>query len=157
MGFSRQEYWSGLPGPPPGDLPNPGIEPMASPVSSASQAILHWRAAQEHRPKCSGTSKHPSFSQPIASLFGSKLALSIMEGCKGTRGFMFKCIQTKTQKWHKLFLLTFHWTKQVATWNNGKYLGPSQSAIFWFISLTAVDKISSEIFVKQKLFFKYVF
>ena len=26
MGFSRLEYWSGLPCPPPGDLPNPGIE-----------------------------------------------------------------------------------------------------------------------------------
>ena len=26
MGFSRQEYWSGLPCPPPGDLPNPGIK-----------------------------------------------------------------------------------------------------------------------------------
>ena len=25
--FSRQEYWSGLPFPPPGDLPDPGIEP----------------------------------------------------------------------------------------------------------------------------------
>ena len=27
MGFSRQEYWSGLPFPSPGDLPNLGIEP----------------------------------------------------------------------------------------------------------------------------------
>ena len=27
MGFSRQEYWSGLPCPLPGDLPDPGIEP----------------------------------------------------------------------------------------------------------------------------------
>ena len=27
-GFSRQEYWSGLPFPSPGDLPNPGIEPV---------------------------------------------------------------------------------------------------------------------------------
>ena len=27
MGFSMQEYWNGLPVPPPGDLPNPGIEP----------------------------------------------------------------------------------------------------------------------------------
>ena len=27
MGFSRQEYWSGLPFPSPGDLPNSGIEP----------------------------------------------------------------------------------------------------------------------------------
>ena len=31
VGFSRQEYWSGLPFPPPGDLPDPGIEPV-SPV-----------------------------------------------------------------------------------------------------------------------------
>ena len=29
MGFSRQEYWSGLPWPPPGDLPDPGIEPIS--------------------------------------------------------------------------------------------------------------------------------
>ena len=27
MGFSRQEYWSGLPCPSPGDLPDPGIKP----------------------------------------------------------------------------------------------------------------------------------
>ena len=29
MGFSRQEYWSGLPVPSPGDLPNPWIEPRS--------------------------------------------------------------------------------------------------------------------------------
>ena len=29
MGFFRQEYWSGLPCPPPGDLPHPGIEPVS--------------------------------------------------------------------------------------------------------------------------------
>ena len=29
MGFSRQEYWSGLPFPSSGDLPNPGIEPRS--------------------------------------------------------------------------------------------------------------------------------
>ena len=37
MGFSRQEYWSGLPCPPPGDLRDPGIKPM-SPASPALQA-----------------------------------------------------------------------------------------------------------------------
>ena len=37
IGFSRQEYWSGLPFPPPGDLPDPGIE-TASSVSPALQA-----------------------------------------------------------------------------------------------------------------------
>ena len=35
MGFSRQEYWSGLPCPPPGELPNPGIEPKS--------LLLHWQ------------------------------------------------------------------------------------------------------------------
>ena len=37
MGFSRWEYWSGLPFPPPGDLPSPGIQPTP-PVSSALKA-----------------------------------------------------------------------------------------------------------------------
>ena len=36
MGSSRQEYWSGLPCPPPGDLPHPGVE-SSSPVSPALQ------------------------------------------------------------------------------------------------------------------------
>ena len=36
MGFSRQEYWSGLPCPPPGDLPNSGIEP--EPLASSALA-----------------------------------------------------------------------------------------------------------------------
>ena len=37
MGFSRQVYWSGWPRPPPGDLPDPGIEPTY-PASPALQA-----------------------------------------------------------------------------------------------------------------------
>ena len=32
MGFSRQEYWSGLPCLPPGDLPDPGMEPVSLPT-----------------------------------------------------------------------------------------------------------------------------
>ena len=35
MGFSRQQYWSGLPFPPPGDLPDPGVK-LVSPVSPAT-------------------------------------------------------------------------------------------------------------------------
>ena len=35
MGFSRQEYWSGLPCPPPGDLPDPGTKPAS--------LLLHWQ------------------------------------------------------------------------------------------------------------------
>ena len=33
LGFSRQEYWSGLPFPPAEDLPDPGIEPMSLYIS----------------------------------------------------------------------------------------------------------------------------
>ena len=42
MGFSRQEYWSGLPCPPPGDLPDPGIElrPLAAAVLQADPLPL---------------------------------------------------------------------------------------------------------------------
>ena len=45
MGFSRQEYWSGLPFPSPGDLPDPGIEPrspklQAEPLTSEPPGML---------------------------------------------------------------------------------------------------------------------
>ena len=49
MGFSRQEYWSGLPWFPPGDLPDPGIEAMflTSPAFVGRfythSSVLAWR------------------------------------------------------------------------------------------------------------------
>ena len=42
MGISRQEYWSGLPFPSPGDLPNPGFEPMSSALQADSLLLSHW-------------------------------------------------------------------------------------------------------------------
>ena len=39
MGFSRQEYWSGLPFPSPGDLPNPGIKPT-SPALARKRSLI---------------------------------------------------------------------------------------------------------------------
>jgi len=49
MGFSRQEYWSGLPFPSPGDLPNPGIEPrspalQADPLTSEPFTQPIWES-----------------------------------------------------------------------------------------------------------------
>ena len=51
MGFSRQEYWSGLPFPSPGDLPDPGIKPrspalwadalLSEPPGANSQTLRH--------------------------------------------------------------------------------------------------------------------
>ena len=51
--FSRQEYWSGLPFPSPGDLPNPGIEP-GSPALQAD--------ALPSEPPGGSVVKHPSAS-----------------------------------------------------------------------------------------------
>ena len=42
MGFSRQEYWSGLPFPPPGYLPNPGIEPRSPALQADSLPTELW-------------------------------------------------------------------------------------------------------------------
>ena len=47
MGFSRQEYWSGLPFPSPGDLPNPGTEARLSCVSCTGRQILYHCATWE--------------------------------------------------------------------------------------------------------------
>ena len=40
MGFPRQEYWSGLPFPPPEDLPDPGIEPTSPTLAAAAAKSL---------------------------------------------------------------------------------------------------------------------
>ena len=52
MGFSRQEYWSGLPFPPPGYLPNPGIELMSL-ASPAVQADSLYPLSHLGGPGCS--------------------------------------------------------------------------------------------------------
>ena len=43
-GFSRQGYWSGLPCPPPGDLPNPGIEPRSPTLQVDLYCLNHWES-----------------------------------------------------------------------------------------------------------------
>uniref|UniRef100_A0A4W2GET1 N-acetyllactosaminide alpha-1,3-galactosyltransferase n=1 Tax=Bos indicus x Bos taurus TaxID=30522 RepID=A0A4W2GET1_BOBOX len=51
MGFSRQEYWSGLPCPPSGDLPHPGIELVSPALQADSSLLSHW-GSPEHAPQC---------------------------------------------------------------------------------------------------------
>ena len=48
MGFSRHEYWSGLPCPPPGDLPNPGIEPMSLMAHALSEGFFTTSATAHY-------------------------------------------------------------------------------------------------------------
>ena len=47
MEFPRQEYWSGVPFPPPGDLPDPGIEPTSPALQADSLALSHHGSPKE--------------------------------------------------------------------------------------------------------------
>ena len=50
MGFPRKEYWSELPFPSPGDLPKPGIEPVA-PAKSPALQVGSFTAGSLGKPK----------------------------------------------------------------------------------------------------------
>ena len=50
MGLSRQEYWSGLPGPPPGDLPDLGTEPVS--LTSLALAGRFFTSSSPGKPFC---------------------------------------------------------------------------------------------------------
>ena len=47
MGFPRQEYWSGLPFTSPGDLPNPGIEPVSLAFPASAGGVFTAGATWE--------------------------------------------------------------------------------------------------------------
>ena len=48
LGFPKQEYWSGLPFPPPGDLPDPRIEPESPTCLLRGRWILHCATKSDH-------------------------------------------------------------------------------------------------------------
>ena len=48
MGFSRQEHGSGLPFPPPGDLPHPGIKPKSPASPALSSGLYHYATWEAH-------------------------------------------------------------------------------------------------------------
>ena len=66
MEFSRQEYWSGLPFLPPGDLPNPGIKPGSPALQADSlltEPLLDMMPIKKKKKKKNGTKKF--FPQPF--------------------------------------------------------------------------------------------
>ena len=48
MGFSKQEYWSGLPCPPSGDLPDPGLKPVSPALQVESLPLFHQGSPTQH-------------------------------------------------------------------------------------------------------------
>ena len=90
MGFSRQEYWSGMPCPLPGDLPNPGIEPTppASPTLQADslplshqrnhiiESNLFFKSWKLHEHICHGEDTHPRGSWLTSRVSWSRIHTS---------------------------------------------------------------------------------
>ena len=68
IGFPRQEYWSGLPFPPPGDLPYPGIKPE-SPLSPALQADCGFVTTKLLGKSYSNETHAHGFVSRLSSLF----------------------------------------------------------------------------------------
>ena len=58
MGFSRQEYWSGLPLPPSGDLPEPEKEPMSPALQADSLLLSHWGGPETERQDLGNSSQN---------------------------------------------------------------------------------------------------
>ena len=55
MGFSRQEYWSGLPFPTPEDLPYPGIEPTSLVSPALAGRFFSTKSPRKPRPQVGST------------------------------------------------------------------------------------------------------
>ena len=72
-GFSRQEHWSGLPCPPPGDLPDPGIEPESL-TSSALAGRFFTTSVTWEVPLSRKSPPQPHSTSSLLSLSPDKLA-----------------------------------------------------------------------------------
>ena len=90
MGFSRHEYWSGLPFPYPGDLPDPGIEPMS--LSSPAVAGRFFTAGPSHL-NCPSWPDYPGASSKQMLWRGTEQAwcgmLSVRRSSRGPWTFAF--------------------------------------------------------------------
>ena len=87
MGFSRQEYWSGLPCPPPGNLPNPGIEPT-SPALQADSLL----AEPQGKPKNTGVGS-------LSLLQGIFLIQESNQGLLRCRWILYQLSYQGSQRW----------------------------------------------------------
>ena len=88
-GFSRQEYWSGLPSPPPGDLPDPGIQPKPLRSPALADGFFTTSPTWETQSISQSTmTESPAFylclsrrptlptGRPVPSLYGQSLGSS---------------------------------------------------------------------------------
>ena len=98
MGFSRQEYWSGLPCPPPGDLSDPGIEPSFNCLQCRSCRFF--------------TAEPPGFTIPRER--GAKYLVSWKQN-SSFQSYLIPCEETKNWNYFTIMYYdrTKHWQIQL--------------------------------------------
>ena len=110
MGFSRQEYWSGLPFPPPGDFSNPEIKLYVSCVSCiAGRFFAHWairEAAFTHKRHQNGLEDPPPSGGMIPSMSHLPSYVGVMPM---TNTFWALTRSQELSICHFLVLLWFEW------------------------------------------------
>ena len=119
MESSRQIYWSGLPCPPPGDLPDPGIEPM-SPVAPTLKAdslpLSHWRS-----PRSTGISNQFLDAASGLDLTRRITTLILPYSCR------CRCVCFNSP----CFVFWMQMSKPVAIWFWWKHLSGSNWSLKW--------------------------
>ena len=73
MEFSRQKYWSGLPCPPPGDLPNPGTEPTSLTFPASAGRLRHHRQADRRQAKLAPSAEDVAAEKPVSARVAARL------------------------------------------------------------------------------------
>ena len=79
MGFSRQEYWSGLPFYSPGYLPNPGIDPGSPELKADFLPLSHWGSPGQPHIKLTAALPAEPLTRPSVSAEPSAIPLSRKE------------------------------------------------------------------------------
>ena len=128
VGFFRQEYWSGLPFPSPGDLPNPGTEPV-SPVSLHCRWVLYLLS---HSAVCKFGRLTPFWSQHL-QIFSPILWVAFLF-C-----LWFICFV-------HFYLLIFVFIS-ITVWDGSKKI------LLWFMSKGLLSLFSSKSFIVSSLIF----
>ena len=127
MGFSRQECWSGLPFPSPGDLPDPGIEPgspalQADTLPSESPGkppTIVWPQVNNRE----GTQPHPStenwikdllsMAPPIRTRPGFPLSQSLLSGNSHKPLILLHQRELRTGWWQIDLLVRNNWLEEL--------------------------------------------
>ena len=99
MGFSRQEGWSGLPCPPPGDLPDPGMEPASFMSPALAGGVFTTSTTWEAFSVLQKPLLCPKLQNLCLLLTNSKQRITVVKW-SGSRDLVFFYIETETDTVH---------------------------------------------------------